>query len=149
MSKTPDPVTGRRGDVPQPLASMIAQCLAKDPGERPASAADVARVLDTTSTDSQGALSPILLSSKGMLGRMLGMYAVAFIAVTVVAKAAVTTIGLPNWVFPGAIIVMALGLPVILATGYVQRVVRRAAGITPTTGGNPHPERRGHWPPSR
>jgi tetratricopeptide (TPR) repeat protein len=136
MSKTPDPVTGRRGDVPQPLASMIAQCLAKDPGERPASAADVARVLDTTSTDSQGALPPILLSAKGMLGRMLGMYALAFIAVAVVARAAVTTIGLPNWVFPGAIIVMALGLPAILATGYVQRVVRRAAGVTPTTGGN-------------
>ncbi|HZI30488.1 MAG TPA: protein kinase [Gemmatimonadaceae bacterium] len=135
MSKTADPVTGRRADVPQPLASMIAQCLAKDPGERPSSAADVARVLDTTSTDSQGAFPPILLSGKGMLGRMLGMYAVAFIAVAVVAKAAVTTIGLPNWVFPGAIIVMALGLPAILATGYVQRVVRRAAGITPTTGG--------------
>jgi eukaryotic-like serine/threonine-protein kinase len=135
MSKTPDPVTGRRGDVPQQLASMIAQCLAKDPGERPSSAADVARVLATTSTNSQGAFPPILLSSKGMLGRMLGMYLVAFIAVAVVAKAAVTTIGLPNWVFPGAIIVMALGLPAILATGYVQRVVRRAAGITPTTGG--------------
>ena len=135
MSKTPDPISGRRGDVPAPLASMIEQCLAKDPTERPASAADVARVLDTASTDSQGALSPMLLAGKGMLGRMLAMYAVAFVAVAIVAKAAVTTIGLPNWVFPGAIIVMALGLPAILATGYVQRVVRRAAGITPTSGG--------------
>src|SRR5688572_32991361 len=44
MSKTADSITGRRGDVPAPLASMIAQCLAKDPGERPASAVDVARV---------------------------------------------------------------------------------------------------------
>src|SRR5688572_21046126 len=136
MSKTADPISGRRGDVPPALASVITQCLAKDPAERPASAVDVARVLDTTSTDSQGALPPILLSGKGMLGRMLAMYAVAFIIVAVVAKAAVSTIGLPNWVFPGAIIVMALGLPAILATGYVQRVVRRAAGITPTTGGN-------------
>src|SRR5688572_1879730 len=136
MSKTPDPIAGRRGDVPPALAMVITQCLAKDPGERPGSAVDVARVLDTTSADTQGALPPILLSGKGMLGRMLAMYAVAFIIVAVVAKAAVSTIGLPNWVFPGAIIVMALGLPAILATGYVQRVVRRAAGITPTTGGN-------------
>ena len=133
MSKTPDPISGRRADVPPALATVITQCLSKDPGERPSSAVDVARVLDTTSTDAQGALPPILLSAKGMLGRMLALYAVAFIAVVVVAKAAVSVIGLPNWVFPGAIIVMALGLPVILATGYVQRVVRRAAGITPTT----------------
>lgn len=137
MAKDAEPVSNRRADVPPALAAVITQCLAKDPGARPASAADVARVLDTTSTDSQGALPPILLSGKGMLGRMLAMYAVAFIAVAVVAKAAVSTIGLPNWVFPGAIIVMALGLPVILATGYVQRVVRRAAGVTPTTGGQP------------
>jgi len=135
MARDAEPVSNRRADVPPALAAMITQCLAKDPGARPASAIDVARVLDTTSTDSQGALPPILLSSEGMLGRMLAMYAVAFIVVAVVAKAAVSTIGLPNWVFPGAIIVMALGLPVILATGYVQRVVRRAAGVTPTTGG--------------
>ena len=137
MSKTPDPIGGRRGDVPPALATVITQCLAKEPTDRPSSASDVARVLDTTSTDSQGALPPILLSGRGMLGRMLAMYTVAFIIVAVVAKAAVSTIGLPNWVLPGATIVMALGLPAILATGYVQRVVRRAAGVTPTTGGHP------------
>jgi eukaryotic-like serine/threonine-protein kinase len=137
MARDAELVSARRADVPAALTTLVAQCLAKDPGSRPATAADVARVLDTTSTDSQGALPPILLAGKGMLGRMLAMYAVAFIVVVVVAKAAVSTIGLPNWVFPGAIIVMALGLPVILATGYVQRVVRRAAGITPTTGGQP------------
>ncbi len=135
MAKDAVPVGSRRADVPTSLAAMITQCLAKDPDARPASASDVARVLDTTSADSQGALPPLLLSGKGMLGRMLAMYAIACLAVAIVAKSAVTTIGLPNWVFPGAIIVMALGLPAILATGYVQRVVRRAAGVTPTTGG--------------
>jgi tetratricopeptide (TPR) repeat protein len=56
----------------------------------------------------------------------------ALIAVAVVAKAAVVGIGLPDWVFPGAILVMALGLPALLATAYVQRVARHTATATPT-----------------
>jgi hypothetical protein len=35
-------------------------------------------------------------------------------------------------VFPGALIVMALGLPAVLWTGYVQRVTRRATTMKPT-----------------
>ena len=47
--------------------------------------------------------------------------------------------GLPDWVFPGALIVMALGLPVILWTAYVHRVTKKAFGSTPnfTPGGTP------------
>ena len=48
---------------------------------------------------------------------------------------------LPSWVLPGALIVMALGLPVILFTGYVQSVARRALIATPalTPGGGQVP----------
>jgi hypothetical protein len=62
-----------------------------------------------------------------------------FIAVAILAKAAIVGIGLPDWVFPGSLILMALGLPVILWTGYVQRVTRRAVTATPTftPGGTP------------
>jgi tetratricopeptide (TPR) repeat protein len=134
MGKEPAPINSRRADVSPALASMVSQCLAKDPAERPSAAKDIARFLDTASTDSSE-VAPLLLAGRGMLPRMLAIYLLAFIVVAVVAKAAVSTIGLPTWVFPGAIIIMALGLPVILATGYVQRVVRRDAGITPTSGG--------------
>ena len=60
------------------------------------------------------------------------------------AKAAIVGIGLPDWVFPGSLIVMALGLPVVLWTGYVQRVARRAMTMTPTytPGGSPSTPRR-------
>ncbi len=74
----------------------------------------------------------VLLGGRGMLRRALLVYAAAFIGVAVVSKAAIIAIGLPSWVFPGALIVMALGLPVILFTAYVHRATRRALTATPT-----------------
>ena len=51
----------------------------------------------------------------------------------------IIAIGLPDWVFPGALVVMALGLPVILFTAYTQYVSHRMATATPTytPGGTP------------
>jgi tetratricopeptide (TPR) repeat protein len=67
-----------------------------------------------------------------MLKKALVAYAGAFVAVVILAKAAIVGIGLPDWVFPGALIVMALGLPVILFTAYTQFVVRGALTMSPT-----------------
>jgi len=74
-----------------------------------------------------------------MLGKALAIYAAAFVAVAIVARAAIVAIGLPDWVFPGALVVMALGLPVILLTGYAHHVTKRAVTSTPayTPGGTP------------
>jgi tetratricopeptide (TPR) repeat protein len=74
-----------------------------------------------------------------MFWRALAVYAAGFLGVAIVARAAVIAIGLPDWVFSGALIVMALGLPVILFTGYTQHVARRMAAATPTftPGGTP------------
>src|SRR5262249_40405516 len=75
----------------------------------------------------------------GMLRKALIAYLVAFVFVAVVAKAAIGVIGLPDWVFPGSLVVMALGLPVILFTAYVHHTTRRALTATPTftPGGTP------------
>jgi tetratricopeptide (TPR) repeat protein len=67
-----------------------------------------------------------------MFKKALLWYAAALVAVAILAKAAVVGIGLPDWVFPGAILTMALGLPALLATAYVQRVARQTATATPT-----------------
>src|ERR1051325_1101282 len=84
-------------------------------------------------------MPPILLGGPGMFRRALAIYAAAFFVVAIVAKAAIVGIGLPDWVFPGSLIVMALGLPVVLWTGYVHRVARPAGTATPTftPGGTP------------
>ena len=138
MSENPQAVTEIRADTPPELADLVMQCLAKDAAARPQSAADVVRVLDVvTSSGTRAAMPAILLGGRNAMWKALGIYAVAFAIVVLVAKAAIIAIGLPEWVLTGAVVVMALGLPVILFTGFVQHAARRAASATPgsTLGG--------------
>ena len=140
MSEMPQPILELRPDTPAELATMVMRCLAKDADDRPQQATDVVRVLDTvTSGGGHAAMPPILLGGKNAMWRALGVYAMAFVVVAVLAKAAIVGIGLPDWVFPGALVVMALGLPVILFTAYVQHAARRVITMTPTftPGGTP------------
>ena len=134
MAEPPRPVSEYRPDVPEPLARMVMQCLEKDVSARPQSASALMTALDAASTSgaSHSAMPALLIGGPRMLGRALVVYAASFVAVAVLAKAAIVGVGLPDWVFPGALIVMALGLPVILFTGYTQSVARRAITATPT-----------------
>jgi tetratricopeptide (TPR) repeat protein len=139
MGEAPRPVTELRADTPTALSELVMRCLAKDPASRPQSAGEIVRVLETMSSGAGVAMPPVLLGGPGMFRKALTVYIGAFVVVAIVAKAAIVGIGLPDWVFPGSLIVMALGLPVVLWTGYVQRVTRRAMTATPTytPGGTP------------
>ncbi len=139
MSETPTPVAQLRPDTPQQLADLVMHCLAKEAKDRPQDATQILLGLETTGGGSMASMPAILLGGPGMFKKALAIYAGAFVVVAVVAKAAIVGIGLPDWVFPGSLIVMALGLPVVLWTGYVQRVTRRAMATTPTftPGGSP------------
>jgi tetratricopeptide (TPR) repeat protein len=132
MNEMPRDVRELRPDVPAPLASLVMQCLAKNPAGRPANADDLLRQLD-----SAGSLSSTPALAAHAYGRSfflpaMGIYAAAFILVAIVARLLVDTQGLPEWVFGGALVVMALGFPVVLFTGYTQYVARKAALTTPT-----------------
>jgi len=140
MGETPQPVNELRPDVPVALSQLVMKCLAKDADDRPQRATDIVRVLETvTSSASHEAMPMILASGRGMFRKAMLLYVVAFVIVAVVAKAAIVAVGLPDWVFPGALVIMALGLPVILFTAYVHRTTRRIMSATPTytPGGTP------------
>ncbi len=141
MGERPQPVLELRPDAPPLLAELVMRCLEKDPDHRPQNASDLARVLETVTSggSAQQAMPAVLLGGHGMFRKALAIYAAAFVGVSVIARAAIVGIGLPDWVFPGALVVMALGLPVILFTAYVHRTTRRALTITPalTPGGTP------------
>ena len=139
LTEAPQPVGALRPDAPAALSDLVMRLLEKDPANRPASAAEVGRILDATpASDSFASMPAMLLGRPGVWKRALAAYVIAVAVVAFLARAAVTGLGLPDWVFTGALIVMALGLPVILATAYVHRVSRRLATMTPsltTSGG--------------
>ena len=133
MGEAPKPITELRHAVPVALGDLVMRMLAKEPAERPQNATEVIVALDSvTSGSGMTALPSVLLHGPAAFRRALLVYLGSVAAVAVIAKAATIAIGLPDWVFPGAMVVMALGLPVILFTGFVQRVAHRALTATPT-----------------
>ena len=133
LAETPKPLLEVAPLTNPALATLIMRCLEKDANDRVQSASEIVRALDAiTSGTSNETLTASLLARPDLLKWALAIYLVAFIIVAVVAKAAIVGIGLPDWVLPGAMIVMGLGLPVLLFTGYAQSVVRRVALSTPT-----------------
>jgi tetratricopeptide (TPR) repeat protein/TolB-like protein len=129
MGETPRPIEELRPDCPPTLARLITRCLAKDPDRRPASADELLQELDTT-TSAPAAAVPF--HGRALFLRAMAIYAAAFIGVAIVARLLVDTQGLPEWVFTGALVVMAIGFPVILFTGYTQYIARKVAQATPT-----------------
>lgn len=140
FNETPRPVSELRADAPATLAELVMRCLEKDPGARPQSATDLVRVLETVTSSGAAAAAPsVLLGGHIRLGRIVAAWAGATALVALVAWAATTVIGLPDWVMPGSLGVMLAGLPVIGFTWYAQRAAQRAYTATPTftPGGSP------------
>jgi eukaryotic-like serine/threonine-protein kinase len=132
LSETPRDVRELRPDIPPALATLVMQCLLKEPGERPADAATIARVLDTVTTSGISSAAPMALMSPRLpLAKALGMWAAVAAVVVLTAWAATEVIGLPDWALAGATGVMLAGLPAILGTWWVQRTARRIATLTP------------------
>jgi serine/threonine-protein kinase len=50
FTETPTPVASRRPDTPPALAALVMRCLAKDPADRPQTAADIVTALDAATT---------------------------------------------------------------------------------------------------
>ncbi len=142
LGERPAPIDTVRADVPPVLSELVMRCLEKNADDRPQSAAALVRALDAVTTSGSERSAPaLLLGGRATLQNALLIYGAAFLIITLAARIATNEIGLPDWVFPGAIVVMLLGLPAILFTGYVQRTVQRSLTSTPTftPGGTPAP----------
>lgn len=115
LNERPQPLSARAPDVPEELQRVVMRCLEKDPAARPQSGNEVLQVLDALSDSSKDR------TTGSSLARTLSTYAAALAAVAVVARASVIALGVPDWVFPAALTLMLLGLPVVLLAWRANR----------------------------
>ncbi len=149
ITQTPDPLTKHRPAVPAALNAVIMRCLEKHPADRWQTAAELLAQLEVVLTPSGGmtptnALPAVSSGTEEALRkshpvRVAILALVGAIVTAGIAFAAVRAFGLPDWVFYGAVILLALGLPIILLTGHFERTraEARATGriVPPTTAG--------------
>jgi DNA-binding SARP family transcriptional activator len=80
------------------------------------------------------AVAGAAVASRGALVRAVAVYVGAFTVIALLGRAAVVGFGLPDWVFPGALIIAACGLPAILVTAFAQMLPNADKGVTDTAG---------------
>ncbi len=109
--------------APSELIGLIEQLLAKHPNDRPAQAQHVAEALGAMITRwTSGELPPV--RGHVSLGTALGLWLASFLGVVGAAWLAVRWLPVPEWTFPGAILVMLAGLPVMALSAWLHRPAR-------------------------
>ena len=153
ITEAPDPVTRHRAAVPEGVSALILRCLEKKPADRPQRADDLLGLVEAMATPTGGmtptGTQPVISSGTAAAIerahplRVAGLFGLAAVGVLAIVYAAVQLIGLPDWVFYGAIVLLAAGLPIMLLTGHHERrrALARSTGrmtATPSGGLTPH-----------
>jgi tetratricopeptide (TPR) repeat protein len=144
ITQTVEPVARHRPAVPLALNGLLMRCLEKRPADRWQSAAELLGQLEAAATPTGGltptGTMPISSGTEEAIRqthpvRVVLLFALASAAVLGVVYLLVHQLGLPDWVFRGAIVLLLLGLPIILVTGYLERrrALARASGRVVTT----------------
>src|SRR3989475_2767392 len=140
VTATPDPVTQHRDSVPPALANLIMRCLAKHPADRPQSAEELLAQLEAMATPTAGFTpEPVTISSgtaaairRAHPARVALLFGFAAIGLLTLVYLLVHLLGLPDWSFAGAVGPAAVGLPIMLWTGVIERrraLARRSSEI--------------------
>jgi serine/threonine-protein kinase len=138
ITQAPDPVTRYRPAVSSQLNSLVMRCLEKRAADRWQTAGELVPQLDAIATPSGGmaptgtqpAMTPGTEAAirRAHPGRVAVLFAAASVLVLALVWLVVQRAGLPDWVFSGAIVLLAIGLPIMLLTGRHER--RRALART-------------------
>jgi len=118
LTRLPAPLAELRPTVPSALAMVIHRCLEKRPADRFQSAEELIAALDALVLREKPEPTPIPgggARREWPLLRVLGVFAGAGAVVLALAWALRTLAGLPDWFFPAAVVLLALGLPVVVS----------------------------------
>lgn len=145
LTRAPDPVRTYRDAIPEALDALVMRCLAKGAADRWQTAAEMKVELEAIAltvgevrsdeTRSVGATPPAVGGFAPNPRRVAVLFAAGSAAVLLAVYGVMIWAGLPDWVFPAAVVLLVLGLPVILLTGHHerQRAELLATGATSVT----------------
>ncbi len=122
--KQPNPrLEALNSAVPPTIRDTLMKVFAPEPDDRYDSASGLVAALRPTSEPQQ-----TLAQRVGLLG-VTGLYLLATLVILAVTSFLVVQFGLPDWVMPGAGVLMLVGLPIVVTAAHVER--RIAQGKTP------------------
>ncbi|HEX5004080.1 MAG TPA: protein kinase [Gemmatimonadales bacterium] len=140
ISERPEAPSRYRNTIPPAMNELVLRCLEKNPADRIQSADEIAARLTAMATPTGGttpiSTAPVSTARheaadalrRAAPARVLGLFALASVAVIASAFAMTRIFDLPDWIWQGAAAAMALGLPIIAYTGRVER--KRAVALT-------------------
>jgi tetratricopeptide (TPR) repeat protein len=135
LAEPPDPVRRHRSAVPPALEALVMRLLEKHPADRVQTAAEVVRLLEavTVSGATSATRAPSPRAVRMGIGAVVGAYAASSIAVLGAVWVLELGLGLPGWVLPAAVGLLAVGLPIILLARHLERT-RAATDARTATG---------------
>ena len=149
VNQPAEPLTQRRPAVSAALNALVMRCLEKRAADRWQTAAELVPQLEAMSTPSGGmtptGTAPVPAVDYNAAARQAhpvrvgALFALASVGALAIVYLLVYQLGLPNWVFYGAIGLLVIGLPIMLLTGHHerQRALAYTTGVavpTPTSG---------------
>ncbi len=147
VTQSIEPPVKYRPAIPAALNALLMRCLEKMPADRAQRADELRTQLQAMATPSGGmpptGTTPVISSGteaairRGSPLRVAALFGVAAIAVLVVVYVLMQRLGLPTWVFVGAVVLLGIGLPIMLATGVFERrrALARTTGMVATSQG--------------
>jgi serine/threonine-protein kinase len=143
VTQQPDPVITHRGAVPAALNAFVLRCLEKKAADRWQTAEELMAPLESMATPSGGMTptgttpvpSAVTEIAEHHPVKVAALFGLAAAVTLVIVYGLMIALGLPDWVFVGAIALLAIGLPIILTTGHHERRrgVARTRGLATAT----------------
>jgi hypothetical protein len=123
VTLSPTPLNVQRPMVPPALNALVMRCLEKKPADRVQSAGEMLSQLQAMATPT-GGMSPTGAQTalrRSNPVRVSLLFVLASIAVLAIVFVLREKLGLPDWVLPASVLLLAIGLPIVLITGRMER----------------------------